>query len=435
MTNSSLSISTLQEAIKRLSDSRDRFDISKAVFMQNGIKLMQDSRMKNYNFQSYSSITKCIEAICKVGSAIEKGAVADSFDFQSLMTLPELKTATNIDNAVEWLMAQMTELAVYYGTTISGDVEYLAWDLFNTYGGFSVLDFIKFFAMCKKREFMTDYEHVKVQGISPDFILKWIAKYEDKRSAAIDGLIRDANGNADKRSNTGLTVSTIVQAIHTPKEMEELERVASDMRRDFTLSLHDKVTFNYSVGTDVIPIESEYISEKKAGLFLFDFVFNFIAFDEQKAKNIVKHLSESMTSTYNSSNEESLLYLKSQGVVLSEYKRQQAIQFVLSGQRKLTGLMAIGLLEKSIDESGKKEVLQNLGFNEKFENYNTRSFVKALTRGFESSYYQYLQKSIECNSAPLEVHLYIIQQALIFLKNHGITRPFAEYDCFGDTPQ
>ena len=166
-----LSISILQEQAKQLSKSENRFDVSKAIFLQGCIKLMQDIRMKSFDYSKYKTGVACVIDICKIGDARQKGAVADSFDFQSMLSIPDVKRSKNPEEAIKWIEVQITELAVYYGTTISGDIEYLAYQLFNDFGGLSVLDFVKFFAMCKKREFMTEYEHVKAQGISPDFIL------------------------------------------------------------------------------------------------------------------------------------------------------------------------------------------------------------------------------------------------------------------------
>lgn len=424
-----MSISILQEQVKQLSNSENRFDVSKAIFLQGCIKLMQDIRMKSFDYSKYKTGAACVIDICKIGDARQKGAVADSFDFQSMLSIPDVKRSKNPEEAIKWIEAQITELAVYYGTTISGDIEYLAYQLFNDFGGLSVLDFVKFFAMCKKREFMTEYEHVKAQGISPDFILKWIAKYEEKRSVVVDGLVRDANGNVERKRNyTPLSVGNIAQNIVSSQEMETLERQANELRKAFTVSLHDKVTLNYEVGETVIPIQSEYMSEKKAGLFLFDFVLNYIAFDIEKAKAIVKGLSENMVNTYNSSSEESLAYFQSEGITLSEYKRQQAIQFVLSGQRKLTG--AVPILEKAIEGSDKKAFFSKLGITENSETINVLSFVKSLTRGFESAYYEYLKRCISESNVPLELSQYAIQQALVFMKEYGLERPFGEYDNF-----
>lgn len=380
---------------------------------------MQDVRMRNFDFSKYRSLTSCVIEICKVGDAKEKGALADSFDFQSMLSVPEFKKSKNIDEAIKWLEAQIAELAIFYGTQITGDIEYLAYQLFNDFGGLSVLDFIKFFAMCKKREFVTDYEHVKVQGINPDFIIKWISKYEEKRFNATDALVRDANGNIESRSHLMLNAAQAISHIDVANEIKDLERRANELRKEFVASLHDKRTFEYEIGDEIIPIQSEYISEKKAGLFLYDFVLNFIAFEQKKATSIVKYLSEAMTQTYNESSEESLNYLREQGVTLSEYKRQQAIQFVLSGKKKLV-LMPI--LEGGVDE--KTEVFKKSGFN------NVKPFIQALIKAFESDYLTYLKSNIEKNNPPLEIQEYLIQRALYFLKENGLNRPFSQYDSF-----
>ncbi len=411
-------------------NSVNRYGVSLSHFYGCGVKLLRDARIQKIDLTPYSTIQELVASICKHGNALEKSALADAFDFTTLLSMPEVKDTKHPDLAIEFIKANLADLAIYFGTTTTGDSDMLAWLLFQEYGGLTMLDFIKFFSMCKKREFTGEFEFVKTQGINPDFIIKWIDKYCLLRDNALSVLERDSKDyHQEARPVSGASKEKGFALNATLKEMEDNARM---MRAEFEKSLYEKGTMVFSDSGVDMEIPTDVMTVSGAKRQLFHYLFHFVSFDEDRTKASIKRLGERFTDEYNDLNADMKSYLEQQGTVLEEYKRQQAIQIAERIKRFLRTQVPVATLERALDnKTGMtqevKNLLSSLGVTVPLS-VSMLSIAQMIVKNYEATYFDYLKTALDTQSYPLSIDQYIFQQVLILMKNTGIKRPFEEWD-------
>lgn len=404
--------------------------MSLSHFYACGAKLLRDARLQKVDMTDYATIQELVVSICKHGNALEKSALADAFDFTTLLSMPEVKETKHPDAAVEFIKANVADLAIYFGTTTTGDSDMLAWLLFQEYGGLTMLDFIKFFSMCKKREFTGEFEFVKTQGINPDFIIKWIEKYCRLRDNALSVLERDTKGYYEEARP--ISGESKVKGFALNATLKAMEDKARKIRMDFEKSLYEKRSMTVQVSGVNMDIPTDVMTALGAKRQLFHYIFHFVAFDEAATKAIIQRLGQQFTDEYHDLNAEMKAYFEEQGTVLEEYKRQQAIQIAERIKRFLRTQAPVATLEQALDNkegmtTESKDLLSSFGVTLPTA-APLLSVAQMIVKNYEASYFDYLRMALESESYPLSIEQYTFQQVFMLLKNANIQRPFGELD-------
>lgn len=404
--------------------------MSLSHFYACGAKLLRDARLQKVELETYGSIQDLVISICKQGNALEKSALADAFDFTTLLSMPEVKETKHPDAAVDFIKANLADLANYFGTTTTGDTDMLSWLLFQEYGGLTMLDFIKFFSMCKKREFTGEFEFVKTQGINPDFIIKWMEKYCRLRDNAVEGLERDTKGyHEEARPVLG---DARQKGFLLNADLKALEDKARKVRMDFEKSLYEKRVMTVQVSGVDMEIPTDVMTVMGAKRQLFHYIFHFVAFDEEATKSIIQRLGQQFTDEYQDLNAEMKAYFEQQGTVLEKYKRQQAIQIAERIKRFLRTDASVATLEQALDNkegmtTEAKDLLSSFGVTLPTA-APLLSVSQMIVKNYEASYFDYLRMALASESYPLSIEQYTFQQVFMLLKNANIQRPFGELD-------
>lgn len=425
---STLSIPYLQELAKKLYESDNVTDLAGAFFYNSCIKLIRDARLSDIDFAEYENAEALVIEICNKGNGVQRSALADAFSFESCARLPELKKAAkNHQSAVGWIATLLADLSVFFGCNTQGDMQELAWMLFNDYGGLSIIDFVKFFSMCKKREFAGEYEFIKTQGINPDFVIKWMRQYMKKRNEATEFLEVSAKDNFNKQKYID-NPELWEQVKQKQQELEGLKVKATELRAKFNAAVYEQTTIDIGIEDKVY--HQTTFRVKQMPVLLFYFIENFVCFDDDRTKATLAKLRDQLTDEFNNTDDESRAYFISKNYTLEEYKSSKALEIIERIKHDIISTPSVDMIEKCIKEAIKKDstkaVYEKMGIQD--TSVQIVNIARELEKLFESRYFDYLKQAVEAEMSPLDMKAYVFQQALIFLKSKGIDRPFQEYE-------
>ena len=417
--NLSMQVQTLRSDNLAKTDSRNLatlgnltpIDISKEAFLTEGVNLLNDPRLMGFDKTKYDSLNSMVGAICMTGTSVQQAAVASAFSFTSVLAMPELKRFATTDERVlsiiKWLEVQLIDVAAFFGTKATGAMQELSWQLFSDYGGLTILDFTKFFAMCKKRAFVTEFEYVQTQGINPDFILKWLEKYVDKREEQIGTL------SADVSAMLNVDISKAKQA--NCGELKELSQKAAEMRKAYEERLTE--TYFRTVSMDGIDTQIRDTRDtlNAAKIRLYHFIINFVAFDDIEAKRITRQIGESLEREYANLDEASRLYFESQNITVDVHKQQEARRLVTTFTKRLRRMGPVAMLTDAMQlefDCNSVKLINRLGYTCTGAQPNKCStFAKFIIQQFEVGYVDYLKEATKQTVLPpLDAPDYLIQR-------------------------
>lgn len=149
-------------------------------------KINTDLRLKNLDLSKFGDLDSAIIAIILEGDALKIQAFANSLSIIACTGRPSVrylvKTGVLKDkNVIAVLLKLIEDLVNYYDTTDTDSVEQLAWQIYTDYQDFSIADFLKFFDLCKRKEFGNEYQHIASKGINVEFMMDWLRKYQIRR--------------------------------------------------------------------------------------------------------------------------------------------------------------------------------------------------------------------------------------------------------------
>jgi len=411
-----------------MSDDVTIHKLSQEQFLRSGSKLLSDPRLGNVR-TDYDSIFSLVGDICLSGTSVQQMAVSDAFGLDAVISMPELKryatTNERVSNIIKWLEVHLIDLAAFFGTKASGAMSEFAWQLYSDYGGLTILDFVKFFAMCKKRTFVSEFEHVQTQGINPDLIQKWLEKYCDKREDVIQGLQSDVNT---------YKVFDIEKADRNTAEHDEfkaLQAKAVAMRKAYEAKYVESYMRLVNLDGQEFQIRDTRPTSDAAARMLLNFLINFVTFDEDEAMRLIRQIGERLEVEFNNLLPQEKAYFEQQGITLAVHKQQEATKTVAMFMRRLRKMGPIALLSNAMQDKFNRnpiEFTKSLGFTAHDGKYPTqcRQLAKSLEKSFSIDYIGYLRVAVGQPLPPLDMPDYLIQRALHFLTIKGFETPVDE---------
>jgi len=191
-------------------------------------------------------------------------AVSNHFSFEAIFSLPNIRTliSSNVfseDRAIAALIRIQDLLAKEFEVTPSLKIESIAWDIYDQYSHFTLVDFIKFLVMCKDIHFKTKFQHITTRGINREFIQEWLQEYEELRQGALKS-IKDQFDD---------------QSIFTPKLAKELVPRIGKNRKLFSESNNLKI----KLGQLKKEFEEEEAKKSNSAKFINAIAYDFLVYD------------------------------------------------------------------------------------------------------------------------------------------------------------
>lgn len=122
-------------------------------------------------------------------------AFADAFTVVACIGRPSMQSYQRRSQMTEREMLHciyelLKDLCLFFDRPAPKQIKELIWQLYKAYMDFSLEDMVKFFDCCKKKKFATPYQHISSKGITTDFLLDWITKYQKNRIEAYQNFIK-----------------------------------------------------------------------------------------------------------------------------------------------------------------------------------------------------------------------------------------------------
>lgn len=196
----------------------------------------------------------CLDvALC--GSIPQRAAFVRNLNTKCVYAMPGIwdtakKSSKAFDICSGFIKANITLICDYYGTTYTGNLDSIAYDMIRDYGGLSVLDWMIFFENSKRGKYKTEYQSITTRGINAEYLRDWIGKYIHEREAARIEMNEDCKNPSGGKSGLNRDISEFIEKIEKRRVIREaLESDAEMLRREWQRELYD-----IEVGEDEYPI-------------------------------------------------------------------------------------------------------------------------------------------------------------------------------------
>lgn len=146
----------------------------------------KDYRLAKLDLSKFKDLDTTIVAIILDKDNLQLQALANSLSIVSCMARPSIKyqiltKKVTTKNVILILIKLIENLILFFGKNEIGVLEELAWQIFNSHQDFSIEDFVKFFDLCKQKEFATEFQYITSRGINTEFVIDWLKKYRIMR--------------------------------------------------------------------------------------------------------------------------------------------------------------------------------------------------------------------------------------------------------------
>lgn len=158
------------------------------------IKLAEEIPFYSIKFEDYQNVQALVLHVALKGSQAQKSAMSKTFDAYATFAMPEIHPDGDRERAlktVEYLETEIAELCNEFGTTYTGDIGTMAYDIMSEFGGMTYLDCIKFFHNAKMGRYKNEMQHVSARGITREFLIDWLNKYLDQKETHRQALHKD----------------------------------------------------------------------------------------------------------------------------------------------------------------------------------------------------------------------------------------------------
>lgn len=188
---------TLQDAIKsiKIENLNSVFDISDYRFKKEMLAALDDPRLVATDILKFATTSEAIIYLVLNKSGVEWRAMSENISIESALSQPSLFNLVSSDvvsqNRMILLLIRFLEsLSKFFGSGTTQSAEELAWQIYSQFGHFSLEDFLIFSQKAKELAFTDKYQPITTQrGLTAEYILKWLQKYNAQREDARRGLV------------------------------------------------------------------------------------------------------------------------------------------------------------------------------------------------------------------------------------------------------
>lgn len=145
------------------------------------------------------SLEKLLVSVILSRDGLALQAFADAFTVVACIGRPSLRSCRRRNQMAEREMLHciyelLKDLCLFFDRPAPKQIKELIWQLYKEYMDFSLEDMVKFFDCCKKKRFTTPFQHISSKGITTDFLLDWISKYQKNRVESYQDFIKKNEG-------------------------------------------------------------------------------------------------------------------------------------------------------------------------------------------------------------------------------------------------
>ena len=148
------------------------------------------------------------------------------------------RTKTGQQTTIALLSAGISDLADHFGRAFSGNLESVAFSIFQNYGGLSVVDFMLLCDRAKSSRYRGEFQHIAAQGFTWELLRDWMEKFCEERET-----VRLADEAAmGEREPGGDASPEAVQRLIEARRRAEAAAVLRDGERRRVQAMADAVT-------------------------------------------------------------------------------------------------------------------------------------------------------------------------------------------------
>jgi len=218
------------------SGATNHYALSTAKFYGSFENVLNHELLKGMNLLQFDTAESIVETIFFTGSIVQKSAILATLDASCDLSMPELKNFQRsvAQNALRDSILQCCE---FFGKGFEGNLEQYVVTIYDNYGGFSIMEWMRFFDAVTKSKFKEDYQHISVRGLNAEFINDWLEKFGEKRDDIVQSLRRELP------DLTHLPSGEDVFSFETFKEIQREERSVESRVREWRTKLESELTF------------------------------------------------------------------------------------------------------------------------------------------------------------------------------------------------
>ena len=143
--------------------------------------------MQDLDFETLSA-QEVILKVAAYGSPVQRGALARHLSPEIGLYFPSIVDLANKNGGqmkvLSFIQDSIKMLSDHFGVSFSGNIDSVAFSIYQDYGGLSIADFLIFFERAKSGEYKQEFQHVAARGINYDFLKSWLDQYTEQREAA-----------------------------------------------------------------------------------------------------------------------------------------------------------------------------------------------------------------------------------------------------------
>ena len=254
------------------------------------ILIFKDPRMADFKKKNYESPYDALIHIIEDGKSIHFQTVAKYLTFDDSIKLPSIQYLKTIGFSFKKIfqlnLRLVGNLFTYFESPIDEITEELVWSIIDNYPHFSLLDILLFCAMCKRRKFANEYQHIITRGVNPDFLEGWVKDYDSDRKEFIKSQYFILKLRFEKKQR------------QLPA-FKYLENIIVDYELSFQQDSNNKTAESIlEIAKTVVELQTATLKKEYAilGDSLFENESSFIEFNlRQRAEEILENFSQNST--------------------------------------------------------------------------------------------------------------------------------------------
>ena len=190
--------------------------------------------------------------------------ISDCYSLRSRLLSPSIRSLVNNkiltnDGVIGLIELLINDTAAFFGVNTSGSPTVISGMLIKKYDDYSLADFIVFFDQCKQRVHADNFEHISSRGITAEFLLKWIEKYDKERELEKMSILK-----SDYKDSTIIQISDSQQKEQFQKLVQKHKTKVKVLKKQQLLekkeASYDKLIRYLSCY--VLPFEPAYVNNR-----------------------------------------------------------------------------------------------------------------------------------------------------------------------------
>lgn len=187
--------------------------------------------------EQYEDVKSLYTHLLINGNSFQRSVLAKQVDASAVFALPELKEIAvkfGFDATLSIIMDYLKDICAYHNSEFEGRIEEFAFQVYEEYGGLTLLDLAKFADACKSGKYITKFQTVSTRGVTAEFMLAWIKEYLEERGSVQDSLLNQVKDKAPKLEDVQQVIEKakedVIDARQRKAKMERLESEAEKLR-------------------------------------------------------------------------------------------------------------------------------------------------------------------------------------------------------------